>query len=688
MANNQWKFFNDLWSTAETKKDFVQKCYNYWNGKSDNPGLHGQNAQKNTENIIRQVVECKTVLALDNMITLQVVPQLGSFESIKSMGDMQKIADIRNDNLQEIMKINSFDKFKERAMRWGEICGFSPAEVVFDKDNKKYGHDGEVALNVLDPRCVKWDKSAKNIRDVAYFGVEIEPSAQSAKKAYAINPDGSENIELMNVIDKAAGIKKDNKRGSKAGVVSYKDDSGNGGQAYAEQKDATESSIKTIKLVRMYLKDDSMYLHTDGDSNKEAIEKQEWRAKYPSGRLIVFIPNEQFQTILKDEALPKSFSDCFGIANFNPLELDTIDGHGEVEPLMFIQERINAAYQRLWWLVAAFVSTIMVQNGTIELEQGDLVNSALTKVEGNLASAVLPLTNNTLSELTTVLALIETLEAKALRIARINEELLSGVRQDGVTSEAQQVGLKESPMAGIRQIQRNFKDFLVDIGNKCMTLMDEYYDMHRLIKLSTKMDNATYAAFTAEGNQKAVLLYNDAGMVVKKIVQNPDWKFQVEVTAGTEVIRSRHETAAIIDKLYAEGKLGNPDDLDIKELYFNAIDLPNRRAIIQLLRQKLEEAKPPRAAYDDTEYMKAFASEFKELDGFTQARRALLRANDLPDSPDGLADAPIQSITNRGDTMEVATVRAQLGEATPKQPQPTKDELEQYKEEKQNAVRK
>jgi hypothetical protein len=674
---SSWKFFNKLWTEAESKKDFVSKCYDYWNGKSANPGISGNNEVKNTENVIRQIVECKTTLSLDNMITLQVVPQLGSFEDIKSMGLLQKIADIRNDALTQILKENNFDKFKERAMRWGEIAGFAPAEVVFDAQKSSRG---EVVLNNLDPRCVKWDKSAKSIKDVSYFGVEIEMSAQSAKKMYATK-DGQEDVKLCEVIDNAAGIKKDNVRGKKGGVISYKDDSGNGGQAYAEQKNNTEGSIKVIKLVRLYLKDDSMYLHTENDSNQETQEKQEWRQQYPHGRMVVFIPNEQFQTILKDDALPKSFSDCFGIAVFNPLDLDTIDGHGEVEPLMFIQERINAAYQRMWWLAAAYVSSILVPNGALELNQGDLVNATLTLIDGiKMGEAPAILTNNTIEQIQYIIAQIEMLEAKALKIARINESMLSGERIDGVTSGEQSKDLKESPMAGIRQIQRNFKDFLTDIGNKCMTLIDEYYDVHRLIKLTTKMDNATYAAFTAEGDQKAIILYDDAGMVVDKMLQNPDWKFQVEVTAGTEVARTRKENAMVIDKLYNEGKLGDPNDPDVLDIYFTAIDLPNRRALVQFIKGKQEAKKPPRPAYDDTEYMKALAPLLKDLEGFTSAKQALLRANDLPDKIDGVADAPIQSITNRGDTMEVANLRAQLGEITPGEPQPTNDELEQAQE--------
>ena len=109
------------------------------------------------------------------------------------------------------------------------------------------------------------------------------------------------------------------------------------------------------------------------------------------------------------------------------------------------------------------------------------------------------------------------------------------------------------------------------------------------------------------------------------------------MVAGTEIPRSRTENANIITNLYNAGTLGDPNDLDVKEEYFRALDLPNYRAIISMLRQKQEEMskRTPdfREVFSNPEMTKAYADIFKALTGFNKARGQLLAEIGLDPTP-------------------------------------------------------
>jgi len=682
-----YKFFKDLWDKAENKKEFVQKCYDYWAGDFEKV----DKGSNNSENCIRQIVEAKTTLSLDNMITLDVVPQVGSFENIKTINTLQQVADIHNDALKDILSKNHFDKLKEKIMRWGEICGFAPCETIFDKDKSV---QGDVVINALDPRSVRWDKSAKAIKDVAYFGVEIQMSAQTAKKMFAYDSNtGEEDIAICEIIDEAARTEKEQARGKRKEIINYTDGK-SGGQAYVEDiRDRTQASTKIVKVIRLYLKDESLYLFKKDDSSQDTEVKEEWIARYPYGRVVVFLPDDKTETILKDEALPQSFSEDFGLSVFNPLELDTIEGHGEVEPLMYLQDRINKACIKLRDLVATYMSAICLPDGLIDLDEGDLPNTKVIKGNFPLGAAPAVLTNNTLDQIQNVLGLIDNYERKMLKIARINEVLLSGEQPTDVQSAAQLGQLKESPMAGIRQIQRNFKDFLIDVGNKCLSLINEYYDVQRLIKLSTKIDGAQFAQYSVKvlpnGETaldtngvpiRTITLFDEQGNVLNAIELSSDWKFTVEITAGTDIPRSRTENAAILTAMYQNGQLGDPKNPEVQNMYFTAIDLPNRRAILNFLKEQEKNKPPVKPITDDTEYMKSVADFVAKVgnQGYGAAVRAMLAINNLPDTPNSLLDVPIDKLAQRSQIVDVQALRTQAGENVHEESQIAEHQVNQF----------
>jgi hypothetical protein len=63
--------------------------------------------------------------------------------------------------------------------------------------------------------------------------------------------------------------------------------------------------------------------------------------------------------------------------------------------------------------------------------------------------------------------------------------MLSGERPTGVNSGQMVRDLVESPMSSIREMQRNFKNFLTDISNKAVVLVQLYYNQPRIIRMAS-----------------------------------------------------------------------------------------------------------------------------------------------------------------------------------------------------------
>ena len=98
-----------------------------------------------------------------------------------------------------------------------------------------------------------------------------------------------------------------------------------------------------------------------------------------------------------------------------------------------------------------------------------------------------------------------------------------------------------------------------------------------------------YELFYIFANQQNIELYNEALEVAKTIILNKDWKYSIEVIAGIEIPRSRKELAITMERIFTSGMLNPNADVDLTEQYLKALDIPNYRAIIQLLRQKQQQ---------------------------------------------------------------------------------------------------
>jgi len=214
-------------------------------------------------------------------------------------------------------------------------------------------------------------------------------------------------------------------------------------------------------------------------------------------------------------------------------------------------------------------------------------------------------------------------------------------------------------------IQKNFKNFLVEVGNKIIKLIQEYYTENRIIEIASglKVDDVMYKYVEMgvnEQNEKVINFYKELGQIAKTIVMKSDWEYKVDVIAGTEIPRSRKELANLVDRLYKDGVLTTGQDLDILELYLKSIDMPNYRAFINLLRQKQEQAqqnKPMidiRAILENKDLSGNLKAIFDALEGFSKAKGQLLSSIGLNDKTDTLEDAPIQEVTAKSEVSDVA----------------------------------
>lgn len=581
-----WKHLDGLYRKAYSPK-ILNKYWAYYSGDFSDKEFE---KIKNSCNIIKQIIDTKSTLALDSMMATTVVPAPASMATIETLQSMEDVADVLNDSLISAFKEVGLDGIKAQVMDDGLIFGVGIVESVWDAEKKA---QGDVDACVVDPRKVKVEKSAINVEDSAFVFIENEISVYEAKKTYAINQDGSINDEMMEKIDKLGETKPEKQeKGQASGVMSYNSDSG-GGQAYAYGVDGVKNAGKTIKLYRVYLKDDSTFLEDNNDP--DAQEKQTFRMQYPNGRYCVMSALESSKVIFEDKAIDYPFG--YPLTTFNPYKHRSLFGKSEIEDLMFVQDRINRAYIRVQTLVAKFVSIICYDSNQLDLAEDDFVNAFAMAID-NMRTNGIPtvLTNNTISEITGLLEYIKQLKDEAKEIARVNDIMIAGTAPTQAKSGVAIQALMESPQASIRSIQRAFKEFLIEFSRKTLILIQKYYNTPRIIALA----EGRYAVLSVvpggldeQGRQQEdatqVEIYNKG--VVEKTVNNLQvGEYGIDIISGTEVPRSRSEQAVLMTQLVAQGMLGDINDPAMKEQYFKSIDLPNYRAIMQVIKKQQESA--------------------------------------------------------------------------------------------------
>ena len=661
-----WNLVNNLWKNGTSWSEKYKKFYDYYDGKLDKN--YFGNETKTSNNIIDEIVETKVTATLDAPFTIQVVPSISPLKDLTEIKNHQIVADIFNEELHHILKENNFDELKESVVRFAEIMGFSAIQTYINGDDGKE----EIKLEYVSPENIRWDKSATKVQDLSFIAYQKNLVPNVVKEKYCKNEDGTYNEELCKLVDRITTGAKDEGVSSSTGngkIVAYKTEN-NGGLAYNTGSTDGIQAGKVVELVCMFLVDTSVYSPKDSDDIKTQSLKKESVYRYPYGRMITFALSEKEHLILEDIPAPKGFMNLANIDIFNTIQINKIEGKSEVEDLIPIQNRINGTLAKQSFLVSQNVNSIVAPDGIMDIEDDEVVSQTILKVNKlnpDGSNPLFTIKNQMIDEAVKLEAIIGRYERQAYKKAKLNETMINGARQIGTTSGEQVEQLNESPMASIRMIQKNLKNFIIDIGTKIVKLIQEYYTDERYIEIATGLNVnnliVKYAQLGMnENGQQTIALYDEAMNIAQEIVLDPEWEYKIDVVAGVEIPRSRKELSFLMEKIFTSGILNTNQDIDLLEMYLKSLDIPNYRAVIQLLRQKQQAQASQDVPIDlksifiNPNLSKAFADIIKSLEGFSKAKGQILNSLGLDASPDTFNSAPVQSITSKSSATDIATI--------------------------------
>lgn len=365
-----------------------------------------------------------------------------------------------------------------------------------------------------------------------------------------------------------------------------------------------------IELWECYLKDDTVLVPLDDESKQDQEMKTEERFKYPNGRLIIFSGEE----VLEDRAIDYPFG--FPFATYSPTQSDSIMGQGDVEDLMQIQTRLTRAYAKLQELLEKYKSQLIVPKNYRQAFEKNF-DIIYTNPGDPLTQPIL-ITNKLTQDIQIIRQHIQDLKQDAYKLARINEIMLSGERPTGVNSGQMVRDLIESPMSSIREMQRNFKNFLTDISNKSIVLIQLYYNQPRIIRMTSGTQFASM-----EPNEMGEMQINiyDRDMQTDELIAIDTIKsdltlgeYEVEITTGSSLPQSQSAIAATTMQLAQQGVFGDMNSPDVKELILKTLDYPNYRAIINKIKEEQnEQAQVPLPEPDFNAYIKNVNMSLKDI---------------------------------------------------------------------------
>ena len=668
-----WKLLKELWDKAENKSNYCQKQWGYWGGELANKltmTAYFPDQTKSNANVIKPIVETIIKNVLDAQFTVAVVPDLNSFYDLQAIKDARAIADIFNDEIHNIFKVNDMESILEQVARSGNLCGYGSSQVDW---STKFRPDGEIKIYHRESDKIRWNKGAKHNK-ITLIGFEDEISVSEAKDLYGRNEDKTFNEDICRQIEEISETNVSKSGNNPTGaVINYVNtDNQTAGREFVDGGTGGIQAGRSVKLVHLYLLDDSVYAPEQKDDNETTAEKQELIKAYPNGRHVIFSVNEQKKLILLDEPLIETFKNLGNIDVFNPTYYKDLSGKSTIDDLIPIQDRINGLCAKYREKIQNDLDITLVDS---DFGMGDsaIVRSGVVRVENfNEARKPIgePMSNNAIEKAMQILEAISKLIEFAYQEARVNETMLYGARQTGTTSGEQVEMLQESPMSDIRAQQRNFKNWIVGVAEKCLLFIQNNYTSQRLIQLSTGIDGATMAKIDTNGQgQRQIELYKEAeGAVtlIKTLNMNNDLKFKIECTGGTEIPRSRKENEKVIDELMvnpAISALIQQQNFDLLELIFASKDIPNRRAIMTLLRRQGDEANKkaqsqsftikdlimnPVAGKNAADILNALSK-----GGFTSDISLLLKQIGLSGKIDDATTTPIKDLSSKADLLDV-----------------------------------
>ena len=662
-----------LWEDGDSKGVELQEYYDYWKGKIKYPVF--DDMKYTPVNVIGECVEAILSNVLDAQFTMGVNPKLNTYSDIETLKDHQGIADIYNEEMNNVLKRNSWDSFKENVARWG-LFKFGASQTTLDDSERV---EGEIKLEPIDSRNLRWNKGAKKLGDLTYIAYQSELNPGKVKNKWARDAQGNWNVEMCSKIDDLAESETNIVQGQATGVMNFTNDQLSG-QAFVYDSKGFAAG-KIVKVVVMFLLDDTLYSPEDKDSANLESEKQTFKQKYPNGRMIVFSAIKEKKVILEDKPLSESFKNLGNIDIFNAMQFSELIGEGILQPLIPIQDRINGALNKMRMLLKGHIKKLGVDPAKFpELTENAFVDNDIAFIEGlageKQTDVLQSIVNDTMPDVAVVWEQIKAWKLQAYETLRINPTLINGTRQVGTNSAEQVEALQEAPTTTIRGVQRNFKDYIIRVGEKVVSLIQNNYNVDRLIECSTGASGARWAKISImpgqvgqdgqEGKEERnMVLYNEAMQVIKTLKINPDWEYSVDVSAGTDIPRTRRESADLTMQNFEKGLLGDIHDIDVIDQVLRAQDYTNRRAFVSLMRKKQEAAAKAAPIYpklDKIMNSEILAKSVSDIivslskAGFSTDIAAMLKLIGLTGKVDNMASVPVQAITSRSQISDVATI--------------------------------
>ena len=553
--------------------DKFKKYDKYYSGEFNETNYSSQ------YNIIKGIVEAKTSLILDNEIVSSVIPRTKSFADIKQINIMQDLSDVLNDCNKNVLVNNNKDTLKRELVFNANKYGCGIWETTWHQDD--VDNLGDIKISSICPTKFYPDLSAKTVQDMNYCFIEEVYSSATLKKKY---PEHADKIKPQETSEE--GVTDYSLKKPTGTAITDTDGFINQIYTYGEGQESIEES-KNIKVWKCYLKDDSTFLDEDEDGKKNL------RFNYPNGRLLVYIDGAK-DYLLEDKAIDYPFGFPIDIFRFG----EGILGDSPVKYLTEMQDRINKAFERIRYLIGAYMSAAVITADS-GLNANNFINQTVLMVEEKQFGPEV-FTNNTLSEISTLLEYIRYLKDAAYEIARINPQLISGERPAGVTSGAQIEALNESPMTSIREAQKILKETIISQGNKNITLIQLFYNLPRIIRISEGKEYVQIPMQTPEGvDSNPIQIYEkgEEGLIVKREIKGDlsIGEYEIEVIAGTELPRSRTEKAALTMQLVQMGIIDVTTIEGVNTL-LTALDYPERRALVEQKEQQqleLSQNAPP-----------------------------------------------------------------------------------------------
>ena len=563
---------------------------------------------RNYYNVIRPIIETKATIALDSQISTFVKPTRMSNANYQYLKEVDLVADVLNDVWESVKTQNNLKTIEQQIVRDGLVYGVGIAQTAWDSEMEQ--GLGNVSIKRISPLDFFPEPEATSVKNANYIFVKRRLSKFDLINKYKNDP------RVMEILDK---ISKSNdaefKDEEETNILQGYENTKDAGQAYLRKGDGLpHSTTSNYTIYECYLKDDTIFYPAKDDSSDVEDIKAEELFKYPYGRLIVFCGDY----ILEDRNIDYPFGMPF--STFTPNSTNTLVGRSDVYDLRATQQKITDAYYKLNELIMKYRSMLIVSPDSINPQDISKNFDVITAKRGALQPPIL-VNNKLMQDIQIIRQHIDDLKKDAMALARINEMMMSGTREVGVNSGQMVKDLLESPMSSIREIQRNFKNFLVDVSNKGITIIQLYYQQPRIMRLSGERfarinqesqfidildpnNNVKVDEETAL-NSEAIFERN----VVMRIPQNllndlSLTRYEVTVQTGAALPQSASAIAATTIQLAQQGILGDINSIDTKEIILQALDYPNYRAIIQKMKEEQEAAVAVQGEPSFADYLK------------------------------------------------------------------------------------